>query len=94
MEEEEDKFIGVRIDSEKNSPSFSCVIRQRGDGQSLKKNLHLCESNVYSESFSVIYYHFPPFFADIDDIEKSDKDEGYIPWAMGWVHTATNFVLS
>ncbi len=49
---------------------------------------------MYSVSFSVIYYHFPPFFADIDDIEKSDKDEGYIPWAMGWVHTATNFVLS
>ncbi len=93
MEEEEgDKFIGVRIDSEKNSSSFSCVIRQGGGRK--KKYLHLCESNVYSESFSVIYYHFPPFFADIDDIEKSDKDEGYIPWAMGWVHTATNFVLS
>ncbi len=34
------------------------------------------------------------YYVGIDEIEKSDKDEGFIPWAMGWVHTATNFVLN
>jgi len=35
---------------------------------------------------------FPP--SGIETLEKEDKDEGYVPWAMGWIHTATNFVLS
>ena len=50
----------------------------------------------FTISFIPLISHLasPPPSPDIDEIEKSSKDEGYIPWAMGWVHTATNFVLN
>ncbi len=48
------------VSTAKRTPPRFLASFDRG-GQSLKKNLHLCESNVYSVSLSVIYYHFPPF---------------------------------
>ncbi len=31
---------------------------------------------------------------DVEDLEQEDCDEGLVPWALGWIHAATNFVLA
>jgi hypothetical protein len=31
-------------------------------------------------------------FLELADVEKTGDDDNYIPWVMGWVHSASNFV--
>ena len=37
--------------------------------------------------------HFPSIFLELNEIVEG-KDEGFVPWVMGWIHSATNFVAA
>jgi hypothetical protein len=36
---------------------------------------------------------FPTLFSELNEIMEG-KDEGFVPWVMGWIHSATNFVAA